>query len=355
MMFRPTTPPSRGIPGDPPAVSVIIVNWNGKEFLPECLDSLRDQTYRDFETLVVDNGSQDGSVELLQECYPWVRLIRLDSNTGFARGNNAGSLAARGHAYLVTLNNDTRVDRRWLEELVAAADSSPQVGMVASRICSWDDPDQVDSLGVAVCSDGMSRGNKRHARFSGLSLSKTEAILFPSACAALYRRAMIDETGFFDEDLFAYCEDTDLGLRGRWAGWQAILARDSIVYHRYSKSGGVFSPLKLYLVERNHFWVALKCFPANRLLAVPFWTLIRYLAQARVVFRSKGAGAEFRRASCGGLIKALLRGILDMIVGLPRALRKRHALKAARRLPSAEMCRLLKRYQLTFRELLDAG
>jgi GT2 family glycosyltransferase len=337
-----------------PLISVIIVNWNGCEYLPACLDSLLDQTCRDFETIVVDNGSHDGSLELLQRSYPWVRVVPLSVNTGFASGNNAGYAVARGE-YIVALNNDTRVERFWLAELIAPVEEQPAIGMVSSRICSWDDPDQIDSLGVAICPDGMSRGSRRLARFSALALAKTEEILLPSACAALYRRKMLDETGFFDDDFFAYCEDTDLGLRGRIAGWNAVLARDAVVYHRYSRSGGVFSPLKLYLVERNHFWVALKCFPAIMLLFLPLWTIVRYLVQVRLVLGAQGAGAQFRNAPSSDLIKAVLRGLSDMVRGLPDIYRKRQAVTTIRRLSAGDMRRLLKTYKLTFRELLDAG
>ncbi len=337
-----------------PLISVIIVNWNGREYLPACLDSLLQQTCSDFETIVVDNGSQDGSLELLHNAYPWVRVVPLSVNTGFAGGNIAGFNVSQG-AYIVTLNNDTRVERSWLAELIAPVASQPDVGMVASRICAWDDPDRIDSLGVAICPDGMSRGSRRLTRFSSLSLAKVEDILLPSACAALYRREMIDETGFFDDDFFAYCEDTDLGLRGRLAGWRAVLARDAVVQHRYSRSGGVFSPFKLYLVERNHFWVALKCFPPSMLLTLPFWTMVRYLVQVRLALSARGAGAQFRSASSADLIKAVLRGIVDMARGVPSIFRKRRTTQATHRLSSIELHRLLKRYKLTFRELLDAG
>lgn len=337
-----------------PLISVIIVNWNGREYLPACLDSLLQQSCKDFETIVVDNGSHDGSLELLRHSYPWVRVEALPVNTGFAGGNNAGFALSRG-TYIVTLNNDTRVEQSWLAELIAPAETQPDVGMVASRICAWDDPDQIDSLGVGICPDGMSRGSRRLARFSSLSLAKVEEILLPSACAALYRREMIDETGFFDEDFFAYCEDTDLGLRGRLAGWRAVLARDAVVHHRYSRSGGVFSPFKLYLVERNHFWVALKCFPLATLLALPFRTIARYLLQAQLVLAARGAGAQFRSAPSGELLRAVARGILDMARGVPSVLRKRRAARATRRISAKEMRRLICTYKLTFRELLDAG
>ena len=227
--------------------------------------------------------------------------------------------------------------------------------MVASRICSWDEPDLIDSLGVAICPDGMSRGSRRRCRFPELSVDRFEEILIPSACAALYRREMVDRIGFFDDDFFAYCEDTDLGLRGRVAGWQALLARDAIVYHRYSQSGGEFSPFKLYLVERNHYWAALKCFPAPLLLMLPFWTLVRYLAQARLVLASRGAGAQFRSAPSADLVKALLRGIFHALRGLPDCLRKRRGVMAASRLTPAEMSALISRFSLSYEELLDAG
>ena len=335
-------------------ISVIIVNWNGKEFLPACLDSLLAQSCTDFETIVVDNGSRDGSLELLQDAYPWVHVVPLPENTGFACGNNTGFAVASGK-YIVTLNNDTRAEPAWLAELVAPAEADPRVGMVASRICSWDDPDLIDSLGVAICRDGMSRGSRRLARFSTLAIARVEEILLPSACAALYRRKMIDETGFFDDDFFAYCEDTDLGLRGRIAGWRAVLAREAVVHHRYSRSGGVFSPFKLYLVERNHFWVALKNFPAAMLLALPFWTLVRYLVQAQLVLVGRGAGTQFRGASSVKLIKALLRGMFDAARSLPQLIRKRRMVMATSRLSAGEMKGLARSFSISFEELLDAG
>jgi GT2 family glycosyltransferase len=330
------------------------LNWNGKEYLPACLDSLLEQSCKDFETIVVDNGSSDGSLELLQECYPWVHVVPLSVNSGFASGNNAGFAVSSGKL-IVTLNNDTRVEPDWLAELVAPAEARQDVGMVASRICSWDEPDMIDSLGVAVCRDGMSRGSRRRCSFSALSLDRWEEILIPSACAALYRREMVEQIGFFDDDFFAYCEDTDLGLRGRIAGWNALLARDAVVYHRYSRSGGEFSPFKLYLVERNHYWVALKNFPVGMLLALPFWTMIRYLVQVQLVFRSKGAGAQFRNTPSLALVKALTSGMWDAARRFPLLYCKRRKVKSSRRLTSAETRGLIKTFTISFKELLDAG
>lgn len=335
-------------------VSIIIVNWNGEAHLPDCLESLERQTFTDFEVILVDNGSSDASVEYVQSRHPWVNLVRLPENRGFAAGNNIGLSHTCGE-YIITLNNDTMTDPDWLAELVAVTEAHPHAGMVASRICNFYDRDMIDSLGMSICRDGMSRGAYRMRRFSSLSLEKSPPILFPSACVGLYRRAMIEQTGFFDEDFFAFCEDTDLGLRGRLAGWEAVLARDAVVWHKYSQTTGTFSPLKLYLVERNHFWAALKCFPAGMLLALPFWTIIRYLVQLQLVAGARGSGAEFRTVPSANLLKAVLRGIVDMTRGLPAVLHKRKKLAATRRLSSGEVRKLLQRYELSFRELLDAG
>lgn len=336
-----------------PRASVIIVNWNGLQHLSECLDSLAMQTFTDFETILVDNGSADGSIAFVQEHYPTVKTIPLTENTGFAYGNNIGFKAAQGE-YLVTLNNDTWVDPSWLEVLLRTAEEDPMAGMVASRICAYDEPDRLDSLGVAVCRDGMSRAAFRNRSFSELGFKGgVREIFLPSACAALYRRTMIEEIGGFDTDFFAYCEDTDLGLRGRLAGWKAVAALEAVVLHKYSSTGGTFSPFKLYLVERNHFWTAVKNFPAGLLLLLPFSTLVRYLLQAQLVLKSRGSGSQFRSGSSTQLTLAILRGLADAISGLPRIWRKRRRVMTTRRITAEEMRRLLNNYQMTFRELLD--
>lgn len=334
-------------------VSVLIVNWNGKEHLEACFGSLAAQTFKDFEVILVDNGSQDGSVTFVRDVYPWVNLVPLPDNIGFAGGNNRGYSHAVGD-YIVTLNNDTRVDEKWLEELIAVADAYPQAGMIASRVCFYDKPEIVDSLGMRVCKDGMSRSAGRLKTLTELTVKSVEEIFFPNACAALYKREMIEEIGFFDEDFFAYCEDTDLGLRGRWAGWDALLAADAIVYHKYSQSGGEFSPFKLYLVERNHFWVVAKNFPLANLCMLPLFTLGRYVLQAFTVFSSQGCGREFRSsASSAASLRTIAKGILDAVLGLSPMFRKRMRMRPLRSLSSTDMQSLLNQYSLTFRELLD--
>lgn len=338
-------------------VSIIIVNWNGIAHLPTCLAALQWQTFRDFETIVVDNGSSDGSVELLQQSYSWVKVVSLATNTGFSGGNNEGLKHASGE-YIVVLNNDTEAEPSWLAELVAAADANPSAGQVGCRICSMEDHDRIDSLGHGVCPDGMSRGRYRFQRWSevGKVFRAVDEMFFGTACVSLYRRVALDQVGFFDDDMFAFAEDTDLGLRLRWGGWRAVLATDAVVYHEYSATGGVFSPFKLYLVERNHYWVALKNFPLSLLALVPFYTLIRYLVQVQVVLSGTGSGREFAASgSKWPIIRALFMGTWDALLGMPPIMAKRRIIMQNARMDAAEMRVLMKKYRMTFKVLLDAG
>ena len=336
-----------------PAVSIIIVNWNGLEHLPDCLDSLETQTFRDFEAILVDNGSEDGSVPFVRGRYPWVKVVPLPQNTGFASGNNRGLEHASG-TYIVTLNNDTRAKPDWLEILVKVADDHPQAGMVACRICSFSKPDIIDSIGMGICGDGMSRGRFRNKRWSTLHLQDVEEILFPSGCAALYKRAMLDETGFFDDDFFAFAEDSDLGLRGRLAGWESVAATRAVVHHKYSQTTGRLSPFKVYLVERNHYWVVWKNFPLRLIFTLPLFAAWRYFEQLRTVMLGGGTGEEFHAsASRRELIKAQVRGIWNGFGGMIPMFRKRHELMKKRKLPMHRFSELLCRYRISFRELFD--
>jgi GT2 family glycosyltransferase len=336
-----------------PIVSILIVNWNGLVHLPECLESLAAQTFRDFEVILVDNGSEDGSVPFVREHYPWVKIVPLPENIGFASGNNRGLEYAAGD-YIVTLNNDTRARPDWLEILVTVADRYPNAGMVGSRICTFSDPDIIDSIGMGICRDGMSRGQFRNKRWSELRLRDVEEILLPSACVALYKRAMLDETGFFDDEFFAYAEDSDLGLRGRLAGWEAVAATAAVVYHKYSRTGGILSPFKVYLVERNHYWVVWKNFFLRHLMLLPFYSIWRYYEQVRSVLAGGGTGGEFRASgSRWELVKAQTKGIYDGLGGLPRMIKKRRQMMNSKRLSARELNELLCRYRISFRELLD--
>src|SRR4030065_2470068 len=170
-----------------PLASVIIVNWNGKDFLTTCLDSLKLQSYSNFEVIVVDNGSNDGSVEFLRQYYlPFVKVIENKENLGFSGGNNAGIHAAKGK-YILLLNNDTEADNRWIEELIKEAEKDRTVGMCASKIYSFYQRNIIDVAGHLLYRDGLNRGRGRLDEDVG-QYDTVEEVFFPSGGAALYRK-----------------------------------------------------------------------------------------------------------------------------------------------------------------------
>jgi GT2 family glycosyltransferase len=308
-----------------PLVSVIVVNWNGEAYLAECIDSLLAQTYPRVEIIVVDNASIDGSVRLLTERYGGkIRLIVKDENRGFTGGNNAGIAVATG-AYVLLLNNDAVAHPAWAAAMVREAESEPRVGMCASKIVSYSDPSVIDSAGLLLARDGLGRGRGRLVRDDG-QFDRPEDVLIPSGCAGLYRRAMLDEIGVFDEEFFMYCEDVDLGLRGRVAGWRCRYVPDAVVRHRYSQSTGGYSLRKIFLVERNRVWVMLKSFPWVMIaLSVP-WTVVRLCWHAYAAWQGRGgAGRAVEEVRVPALAATVGRAYLAAAAGAWSVLRRRRS------------------------------
>ena len=332
-------------------ISVIIANLNGEKYLADCLQSLAEQTFRDFEVIVVDNGSTDNSLALLKKDFPWVKVISLEKNTGFAQGNNIG-FGASSYEYVATLNNDTIVDRGWLQALYEAAETDRNIGMVASKIFLGREGREIDSAGMLIYPDGMTRqrghGEEDNGQFDG-----TREVLFPSACAALYRNDMLKEIGYFDEDFFSYCEDADLGLRARLAGWKAVFAPAATVMHLYSRTSGRYSAFKAYHVERNHFWVLLKDFPLSYILLFPFYTLWRYIIQAYGLLSGQGSVARFaEKAGPGKMFGIVFRAYGSAFASLFQTLKKRRRIWKSRRLGNKEYRDILRRHRITARELM---
>ncbi len=330
---------------------MVIVNWNGKHLLGECLDSLRDQTVQDFEIILVDNGSHDGSPEYVQEQYQEVRLVTLQKNCGFAGGNNAGIRMASG-TYIALLNNDTKVDPDWLRNLLQEAEAGPSaVGMWASKILSYDKPDIIDNVGLLLYLDGLARGKGRLEKDRGQYDRAGEAF-FPSGCAALYRREMLDEIGLFDEEFFAYADDVDLGLRARLAGWQCIYVPSAKVYHRYSASSSAYSPFKAFLVERNRIWVLLKYYPMEMILISPFGTMVRLLVHLYAALTGRGASGRFIEGnSVLAVMAILLKAWYSALWAIPRILRQRRAFSKLRRINRREFYRLLFTFRISACEM----
>lgn len=320
-----------------PMISVIILNWNGKSYLKECLDSLAAQTFRDFETVLVDNGSTDGSAGYIREHFPWVRLVELPENAGFAAGNNCGLTVCRG-SYIVTLNNDTRVEAGFLAELVKAAAADPRIGLVAAKMLNFHEICRIDSIGIRATTSGL--GMNRGVGETDMGQYDTPCEVF-GACAgaALYRRAMLDEVGFFDPAFFAYYEDIDLAWRGRLAGWRCVTAPGAVAFHVHSATGGRMTPFTVYHVQRNKWYTIVKNWPW-RLLLEHF---------PGIVCNDLGS---LLLAALRGRLGAATRARLHLLRDLPLLLRKRRDTQALCKAGLSEVERFLEHGPSPFRTFL---
>lgn len=272
-------------------ISVVVLNYNGKRYLDDCLSSLAAQTFRDLEVIVVDNASTDGSVEHIESNFSWVRLVINKENLGFAGGTNSGIKAAKGE-FILTFNNDARADSRLLEYLhKPMADS--KVGVCGAKMLL--DDGRINSAGICLSRSGAAWDRGMFEPDNG-QYDAREEVFGACAGAALYRREMLDEIGLFDEDFFLYMEDVDLAFRARLAGWNCIYVPEAKVLHHHGGTAGAGSDLSVYYGNRNVIWYVIKDFPTRLLItSLPFiiarnLALIPYYAlrgQGRVILKSK--------------------------------------------------------------------
>src|SRR5918911_4029813 len=249
----------------PSRVTVVIPNWNGERFLRLCLGSLRDQSFRTFETIVVDNGSVDGSITFVEEHFPEVDVVSLGENRGIAAAFNAGIEASTAE-YVVLLNNDTEQDPGWLEALVLAAEDHPEAGLFASKLVDFHDRRVLDGAGDAMRLSGLPYRLGHGERDAG-QFDEPGYVFGACAAAALYRKSLFEEIGRFDEDFVSYCQDGDLSFRAQLAGHRCFYVPDAVVYHMGSAStGGKRSPTATRLGTRNSLSLLVKNLPLS---AVP--------------------------------------------------------------------------------------
>jgi GT2 family glycosyltransferase len=329
-------------------ISVVIVNWNRRSLLAACLESLRRQTFAPFETIVVDNGSIDGSPDVAREF--GVQLVCNPENRGFCAANNQGIAIARGE-YVALLNNDAEADPDWLAALHRACSQAPDIGMVASKVLVWEDPRRIDKAGHLIFPDGQNRGRGAGALDRG-QFDHEEDVLWPDGSAALYRKSMLDHIGGFDEDFFAYGDDAELGLRARIAGWRCVYTPAAVARHHRGSTLGKGSAWRLELIERNRVLLAMKLFPWSLLWLNPVYFAMRLAAGAAMAGRGAGDTAHFPGlAGKWAMASAIVRGDLAALRLAPRMLRKRAEVGRLRKLTPAEVRRLILTHRLPLREV----
>jgi GT2 family glycosyltransferase len=299
-------------------VSIIIVNWNGEKLLKNCLDALSSQSYANYEIILVDNGSADNSVRFARENFPAVKIVALKENKGFTGGNAAGLEVAQG-AYIALVNNDARAEKKWLQNLIQPMLLDRTVGICSSKLI-FENTQTVNSAGDGLTTAGV--GFNRGLGGNAVDFNAPEPVFGACGAAALYRRHMLDEIGFLDEDFFLYDEDTDLNFRAQLAGWKCIYVPTAVAYHVANATSKRLSDLHVYYHTRNLEFVWMKNMPCGLMIRFAHHKVIQELGSFCYLCLRHGKWGPFFRAK---------RDALRM---LPLMLEKRKQIQTRRRVPN---------------------
>lgn len=235
-------------------VSIVTLNWNGKEVLLECLESLKKLNYSNYEIIVVDNGSTDGSCEILEENYPEIKLIKNKENLGVAMGNNIGIKHSHGD-YVLLLNNDTIVDSNLIKELLKVLENEKDGGVVGPKIYYYDEPHKIWAAGGGRIN--WLTGDVRLFGGDEIDRGQYEDITdvdYVSGCALFTRRELFEKIGYLDEIYFAYFEETDWCVRACKEGYRLLYAPQAKMWHKVRSSSQTISGFHEYQMTRNMFW-----------------------------------------------------------------------------------------------------
>ena len=300
-------------------VSIIIVNWNGRDVTMDCVESLIKQDYPELEIIVSDNGSTDGSIETLRERFPQVRRVENGENLGFGSAVNRGIEAGFGD-YFLFLNNDLVLQVDAVRELVRVLDADSKAGAVIPKILYYEKRDTINSFGVRVNYTSVCCPNRIHCKDS-IDLKPYE-----TACGGIFmfRREVYEMVGGFDPDLFLYHEDHDLSWRIRLAGWSLQVIPSAVAYHHYHFNKGVF---KFYSSEKNRLFLLLKNLEWKTLLLIsPALTAVEM--------------AQWGHALLNGWFGLKIKSYFEILGLLPLIFRKRRDLQRSRKVPDREIVRL---------------
>jgi GT2 family glycosyltransferase len=297
--------------------TLIIVNWNSWDILSRCLETLKNQTFQDFDVLVVDNASDHPVPDGLLSRYPNVTLIQNQSNLGYAAANNQAIMSLGESKWVGLLNPDAFPEPDWLQHLIDAAEENPDYSMFASRQLLDADRHLLDGDGDVCHISGLVWRERHGAHMDGAAHELTE-IFSPCSAAALYRKDAIISVGGFDEDFFCYVEDVDLGFRLRLMGHRCLLVPGAVVHHIGSATtGGQRSDFSVYHGHRNLVWTFVKNMPG-----ILFWLCLPYHLALNV--------ATLIWYGFQGRWRLILRAKVDAIKGLPKMWGKRREIQARR-------------------------
>jgi GT2 family glycosyltransferase len=317
----------------PPKVSIVIPNRDGVTprggltYLPMVMGTLGEQSLRDFDVTVVDNGSSDGSVAYLRDGWPDVRVVELDRNAGFSAAVNAG-IEASGGQYVALLNTDLELSKDWLELLAAELDGDPGLGFVTGKVMRYDDRDVIEQAGHDFFTCGRFQPRGLEARDRG-QYDERRPTPVVTAAAALYRRGALEAAGGFDEDYFLYCEDGDACLRMLLAGYSGLYVPGPRAFHVRGGTVGADSELPRFFLVRNTLVTLLKNLPATLLLR----------SLPKIALYNWGTLSAARREGHGRRVVQAFRAFLRMI---PATLRKRRAIQRARKVDPAAFAALIR-------------
>jgi len=278
-------------------------------------------------------------------------VIKNAQNHGFCAANNQGFDASNA-PFVALLNNDAEAEPGWLGAL-AEAFREPEVGMAASKILVYEDPRRIDKAAHLIYPDGQNRG-RGSGEFDAGQYDRVEEALWPDGCAAMYRRAMLDHIGGFDEDFFAYADDAELGLRARIAGWKCLYMPGAVVRHHRGATLGLLSSRRLELIERNRVLLVAKLFPWSLIWLNGAYYLARLAAGLWAALRRKGEVG--RRPGWSGKMTAaiaLVKGDLEALRMLPLILRKRRGIRLIRKLTPRQVRELILRHRIGLKELTE--
>lgn len=323
-------------------VSIIIPNWNGKELLRECLDSLEKQTDKDFEIIVVDNGSKDYSIEYLTNNYPEITIVKLDKNYGFAKAINEGVKKSKAK-YVVFLNNDTIVDKDWVKNLVEMAERYPEVISINSKLLNFYDRKKIDGLGIEVNEVGQATSIGWEQINKG-NFEEPFYIFGATGGAALFKRQEFVELGMFDENFFMYSEEVDFAFRAQFSGFKSLFCPLALVYHKHKASASKKPQHIEYWQFKNMMQTIIKNYPSKLFLQKWRWLKIILVFLNTIFYQLKN-----------GFYWPPILTIFWLIVNLPLLLMKRHKIQSEIKVDFGYIESFLIPKRITFFGLLKKG